>query len=470
MQVNSAGTPQPKRLTMLFTSDEHGAIRPAPSLQAEIDGMRQANPNGSLVISGGDVFQGAPESEMAHGKPALELLPKAGYDLVTLGNHDFDYGQEFLGEWTNHATYPILSANVRGKDGQMLPGVQASIIKEMDGYKVGFIGVTTQTTPEICLKENVKGLDFQDPVPAVKAEIQKLRDQGANLIGLIAHTEEREEERIAAEVQGIDFILGGHTHQVYKDAKVASGVPVYRSGSSREAIGKLSIDIDPVSLRPTHQDWQIIAANSDSRHEGEVQELVDKQVKAYDKEMGVQLGFTALGLNTNYDAQGDAMDRLMAKGIALEAGTTIGFHNQKTVRSSLQEGYMTKGDTRRVFPFPNHVQRVEVSYEEMLETVRLSEQRNDHTSLFFDGLQVERDSSGLAVELRDSKGLRLPDTFAVGTTDFIGSGGLGYFKTPKEGPITRLLADVLPNALTQMNFETEVHNGFWGIPSQVLGE
>ena len=75
-----------------------------------------------------------------------------------------------------------------------------------------------------------------------------------------------------------------------------------------------------------------------------------------------------------------------------------------------------------------------------------------------------------AVELRDSKGLRLPDTFAVGTTDFIGSGGLGYFKTPKEGPITRLLADVLPNALTQMNFETEVHNGFWGIPSQVLGE
>ena len=442
---------QPARLSMMFTTDEHGALRTAPSVQKAIDEMREENPGRSLVISGGDVFQGAPESEMDHGKPALELIPKAGYDVVALGNHDFDYGQKFLQEWTEHATYPILSSNVRDSQGKLLPGVQASVVRQMDGFKVGFIGVTTQTTPAISYAENMKGLDFQDPVPAVRAEIQKLREQGVDLIGLIAHTEEPEEDRIAAEVPGIDFILAGHTHEIYQQPKMAHGVPVYRSGSSREAVGKLTIELDPTTMKPMQQQWQIIRSDQKERHEGAVQELVDDQLKRFDHEMGALAGFSYHPVETNHLAEGDEMDQLVAQGIAREAGTTIGFHNQKSVRSSIGDGFLTRGDAQRVFPFPNRVQRVEVSYDELLDALRLSEKRNDHTSLFIHGVNIQRDLYGQPVRLTDEMGYELPKKFAVGTTDFIAGGGLGYFKSPKQGPMFHKLSDLLPDALSAHN-------------------
>ncbi|MFN8608560.1 MAG: bifunctional UDP-sugar hydrolase/5'-nucleotidase [Vulcanimicrobiota bacterium] len=442
-----------KRLQVVFTTDEHGAIRSAPAAQKAIDEMRAESPGQSLVISGGDVFQGAPESEMDHGKPALELIPKAGYDVVALGNHDFDYGQDFLREWTSQATYPILSANVHTQSGQLLPGVHASVIKEMDGFRVGLIGVTTQTTPAISFAANVKGLSFDDPVPTVQAEVKKLREQGVHVIGLISHTEEQEEERIAAAVPGLDFILAGHTHQLYQHPKMASGVPVYRSGSSREAVGKLSIELDPTSLKPTAQSWEIIPCGQETRHDGEVQQLIDSQVKRYDAEMNRPAAFTISKLITTHSPEGDDMDEIVAKEIATQAGTKIGFHNQKTVRDSLKEGLVTRGDAMRVFPFPNRVQKVSVSYNELLRAVRLSEERKDHTSLFFHGLTIERDAQGQAIRLRDLQGKVLPARLEVGTTDFIAGGGLNYFESPKSGPASYLLSDILPEAVANRGWE-----------------
>ena len=454
------------KVHLFFTTDEHGALKPAVDLQRSIDGCRAESPEGTLLLSGGDVFQGAPESELDHGKPALDLLDKAGYGLVTLGNHDFDYGQKFLTEWTSKAGYTILSANVRDAQGQLLPGVQSSVIKELAGHKIGFIGVTTQTTPELSFKENVAGLQFQDPVPHVRAEVERLKQQGAEVIGLIAHTEVPEEQRIAAEVPGLDFILGGHTHEVYEQARVTSGVPVYRSGSSREAAGHLTLEIEPGS--PLKQNWELIRSDTQKSYPGPVQDLADSQLERYRKEMSVPVSYTDRALLVSHSDVGDPIDQLVARGIARSAGTGIGFHNQKTVRANVPEGVVTKGDAARVFPFPNYVQKVEVGSQELLQAVRLSEQRNDHTSLHFYGLEVVRDDQGQAVQLLDLKGKSLPARVEVGTTDFLAGGALNYLE-PKEGPKFDHLASVLVQELDEQRWRSFELSSFLEVKLDSVG-
>lgn len=462
MQLSDARSSDKKKLTILFTTDEHGALRPAPRLQKAVDTLKANEPKRCLLVSGGDVFQGAPESEMDHGKPALNLIRAAGYDVVGLGNHDFDYGQSFLREWTSRATFPILSANVKDEHDQLLPGVQASLLKEMDGYKVGFVAVTTQETPKLSLPKNMEGLTFADPVPLVRAESERLRQQGADVIALIAHTEPHEEDAITAQVPGIDFILAGHTHEVYSEPRMSNGVPVYRSGSSREAMGKLTVELDPETRRPLAQQWEILPASGLEPAEGPVQELVSDQLKSFTKTMGVLHSYNEGGLWSNHRAQGDVVDSMMAAAIAREGQTRIGFLNQKNVRGQLEPGFVTAGDRDRVFPFPNYVQRIEVSRDELLKAVQLSEERSDQTSLFFHGLEVVRDEAGRASALRYEGGAPLPSRLEVSTTDFIASGGLDYFSQPKAGPTFQRLSSVLVEAVNEERWRDLARSSAFG--------
>lgn len=452
----------PKKLTILFTTDEHGALRPAPRLQKAVDSLKAQEPNRCLLVSGGDVFQGAPESEMDHGKPALNLIRAAGYDVVGLGNHDFDYGQTFLRDWTSKASYPILSANVKDENDQLLPGVQPSLLKEMDGYKVGFVAVTTQETPKLSLAGNMKGLTFADPIPLVRSEVEHLRQQGADVIALIAHTEPHEEDAITAQVPGIDFVLAGHTHEVYLEPRMSNGVPVYRSGSSREAMGKLTVELNPETNKPGAQQWEIIAAKSQEEAHGPVQELVSDQLKAFTKTMGVLHSYSEGGVWANHLAEGDVMDSMMAAAIAREGGTKIGFLNQKNVRGEILPGFVSAGDRDRVFPFPNHVQRVDVTRDELLKAVQLSEERGDQTSLFFHGLDIVRDKDGKACGLKDEHGAPLPPRLQVSTTDFIAGGGLGYFSQPKAGPTFQRLSSVLVEALDEERWKDLARSSAFG--------
>ncbi len=166
-----------ERLTVLHVNDFHGRVFPitdkpadrvrpmggAAYLAAMIEAERTRNPQGVILLSAGDMFQGTPISDVFHGRPVLDMMNSLHFDAMTIGNHEFDWGRTALAGIIESASFPVLSANIVDRAGTYLPGVRPYIIVERKGIKIAVIGLTTPETPYATKAENVKGLSFLDP-------------------------------------------------------------------------------------------------------------------------------------------------------------------------------------------------------------------------------------------------------------------------------------------------------------------
>ena len=118
---------------------------------------REKNPEGTSSLSAGDMFQGTPIGNLFRGKPVIETMNRMGFDAMTLGNHEFDWGMEALGNLRKAAAFPFLSANIIDEKGALLPGVKPYVIVQRKGLKVAVIGITTPETHYATKPGNLKG-------------------------------------------------------------------------------------------------------------------------------------------------------------------------------------------------------------------------------------------------------------------------------------------------------------------------
>ncbi|MGL5086631.1 MAG: metallophosphoesterase, partial [Clostridium sp.] len=171
-------------LTILHTNDTHGRVKADSSVIGidTIAAIKKSTPN-SLLVDAGDTLHGLPFATMNKGADIVELMKMSGYDLMAPGNHDFNYGYERLVELRNLANsgtngFDIISANVNKGDSTLL---NANSVKVIDGVKVGFFGVTTPETEYKTNPNNVKGIDFKDPIETAVKQVQSLKAQGADI-------------------------------------------------------------------------------------------------------------------------------------------------------------------------------------------------------------------------------------------------------------------------------------------------
>lgn len=128
------------KVSLLFTSDEHGYVSRQSKLQGEVTATREANPDGTLLISCGDVFEGSAETGVLGLDASKKMLEVAGYDMMTLGNHDFDRGSEITRDWVKNAPCPVIVSNVVDTTtGQKLENTSPSKVIELNGVKVGLV-------------------------------------------------------------------------------------------------------------------------------------------------------------------------------------------------------------------------------------------------------------------------------------------------------------------------------------------
>lgn len=247
------------RVSVLGTSDLHGNIYPWDYLSAQtsarglaklatlIAAERQTNPN-TLLVDAGDTIQGSPmeslwQSYVRTGKlpagvqfhgPALAVDPMMlamnhlGYDAMAVGNHEFNFGLANLERARGAAKFPWLSANTKAPVGRM--PFDAFTVREVGGVRVGFIGLTTPAIPNWEKPENYKGYEFTDPVAAARAAIAELRHKrGTDVIVAVIHSGleggaagENVVRRVATEVEGIDAIIFGHTHQSVGEMRIGN--------------------------------------------------------------------------------------------------------------------------------------------------------------------------------------------------------------------------------------------------------
>jgi 5'-nucleotidase len=178
--------------------------------------IRAENPN-VLLLDSGDIFQGTPYFNFFKGEIEFKAMSAMEYDVATIGNHDFDNGVGGLVEMLPHATFQFVSANYQIDDPDLKPLVQPWIVKDIGGVKVGVFGLGI-AFEGLVLPSLHEGVEYRDPYVMARRAVDHLRGEGCGLVICLSHLGYRyrgdraSDTLLAQRVEGIDLILGGHTH------------------------------------------------------------------------------------------------------------------------------------------------------------------------------------------------------------------------------------------------------------------
>lgn len=229
---------QQGRIVILHTNDTHSQIEPfAPSHKtygdmggvvrrmAVIDSIRNAEPN-VLLVDAGDAIQGTPYFNLFKGDAEFEAMNAMGYDVRTLGNHEFDAGMEKLAQLIKGSTADFISTNYDLSATPLAGLVKPWVIREIGGYKVGFLALNVN--PENLIPaESCQGVVFHDPIEAANRTARLLREKGADLVVVLSHLGYTAQEKsdttdpqVAAASTDIDIIIGGHSHTEINPEKI----------------------------------------------------------------------------------------------------------------------------------------------------------------------------------------------------------------------------------------------------------
>jgi 5'-nucleotidase len=220
-------------ITILHTNDTHSQIDPLPANDANagkggvarratlVKRVRKENPN-TLLVDAGDVLQGTPYFNFYKGEVEYKAMSAIGYDVGTLGNHEFDNGVEALAAALKFANFDIVSANYDVKGTVLEQRVKRFVVKTVGGIRVGLFGLGVSPVALIT-PDNFKGVTYIDPVIAARDVVKKLREEErCTLVVCMSHLGYNADAKsgdsfVASQVDGIDFIASGHTHTFMKE-------------------------------------------------------------------------------------------------------------------------------------------------------------------------------------------------------------------------------------------------------------
>jgi 5'-nucleotidase len=261
-------------ITILHTNDTHSRLEPFPADDPRNAGLggaarratlvkkiRQENPN-TLLVDSGDAFQGTPFYNVYRGEVEYRVMSAIGYDVVGLGNHEFDSGLESLARAVNFAKFDIVCSNYDFRETLLRDRIKPYVVKEVGGIKVGVFGLGI-AFDGLVLESNRKGVRYLDPLQTARAMIRVLRYQeDATLVICLSHlgllnrregeasNQRREfgDRELAEQVEGIDAIIGGHTHTFMKEPEIvkrpgSGSTLIFQVGFGGINVGRLDFTI-----------------------------------------------------------------------------------------------------------------------------------------------------------------------------------------------------------------------------------
>ena len=257
-----------KHLEVLHTNDTHSCIMPLnPNLAdtavagrggflrrvAMIKEERAKNPD-LLLIDSGDFSQGSPFYTMFKGDVEVGLMNLMGYDAVTIGNHEFDFGLENMARIFKMAKFPVVCANY-DFTGTCVEGlVKPYVIIKRNGLKIGLFGLSPQLEGLVDLSK-CKGVTYLDPVEVGNRVATELKhDKKCDVVICVSHLgwlrpDEMGDQKLLASSKDIDLVLGGHSHSYFKALRYVNNadgkaVPVDQNGKNAMYVGKLTLSFD----------------------------------------------------------------------------------------------------------------------------------------------------------------------------------------------------------------------------------
>jgi len=434
-------------ITLLHVNDTHGHIIPyidksvdetqpvggAAYLSALVEGERRKNPEGTLLLSAGDMFQGTPESNLFRGGPVIEIMNVLRFDAMTLGNHEFDWGLPVLEDMEKASDFPFLSANVVDETGRYLPGVKPYVILERKGLKTGVIGLTTADTPYTTTAKNVAGLTFLEPERVLPSLLQQVRGAGATLVVVLSHLGLEEDRKLAAAVPGIPVIVGGHSHTAVDPPLVVNGTLIVQAKCYGDYLGVLRLRVDRRNGRildyTKKGELVTVHARGGDPRDGKVAGIVERYQDKVRKEFETVVAVTETALTGNRDGE-SLLGNLVCDAMREAAGTPLAFYNAGGLRADISPGPVTLGDIYTVLPFDSVLMTMDLTGADILDALEQGA-TGEYGILQLSGMKVRLDltrpkGKRVAEATMGNVALQGNETYRATIQDFLAGGGDHY--------------------------------------------
>ena len=453
------------KTVILHTNDVHGAVNGYAYI-AQLKADYEAKGAEVILVDAGDYSQGKTYVSVTKGADAVTMMNAAGYDVVTLGNHEFDYGYAQLKENMSKAKFKVVCADVFNEDGTPIFDASYTYTTK-SGVKVGFFGMETPETQTKANPALIKGLTFATGDAFTKAaadQVAALKDADVVIclahLGIDAESAPYRSTDLYAAVKGIDFIIDGHSHTVM--TKGEKGEPIQSTGTAFANIGVIVIDNATKKIESN----SLFEIKEDTAKDATVAAAAKTIVDRVDAEYDVVFAKSEVTLNGakapngNRDSEtnnGDLITDAMLwkvmqnkEGLTVDADHVVAITNGGGIRAAIEPGDVTKKDINTVLPFGNTVVTIYITGEELLEVLEASTyslpvggfpqvaginytistavayDANAETypaSTYYGPKSINR----VTINSINGKEFKADDTYAVVTNDFSAAGGDTYY-------------------------------------------
>ncbi|MBD3286472.1 bifunctional metallophosphatase/5'-nucleotidase [candidate division WOR-3 bacterium] len=417
-----------KSLTIIQLNDTHSYLEPHPEyfwkgntaeyrtaggfsrIAGMINRIRKENEGSVMTFDCGDTFHGTCPAVATRGEVMVPILNSIGFDAMT-AHWEFAYGPERFKELAGQLSYPILAINCYHEASDELV-FEPYRINEIGGLRVGVIGIAATIVDKVMPSEFSKGIYFSLGNAELPRYIDKLRNQEkVDLIVVISHLGFPQEAKLAREVEGIDVLLSGHTHnRMFKPALINDTI-IIQSGCHGSFLGKLDVEVENKGVTGYHH--ELIAVDKSVEPDPQVGELVDEALAPYRGELSRVAGQTLTPLDRSLVLE-SSMDNLLLDSLIEETGVEMAFSNGWRYGAPIPPGPVTLNDLYNIIPVNPPVSTCVLSGEElwamMEENLERTFSRDPYKQM---GGYVKR-CAGINVyaKLENPKGERIQKLFA----------------------------------------------------------
>ncbi|MDF1607893.1 5'-nucleotidase C-terminal domain-containing protein [Hoeflea sp. YIM 152468] len=409
-----------------------------------------------LLLNGGDNFQGSLFYTTYKGTVEAEFLNQMKFDAMTVGNHEFDDGEEALAPFLDVIAFPVLSANVAASvSSKVGDRIKPSMVMEVGGEKIGIVGAVTNDTPEIASPG--PNILIADDIRSITAEVEKLTAEGVNKIIALTHVGYPRDMELVARIPGVDVVVGGHSHSLLSNTdENAEGpyptmidnpggykVPVAQAASYSKYLGEFTVTFDDDGVVREAKGDPILLDSTIIPDEGvlarikelgaPIEELKTRRVSDTDAAIDGSRDTCRAGECEMGNLVADAMlDRVSDQGV------TIAIQNGGGLRASIDAGEITMGEVLSVLPFQNTLATFELKGSDIVAALENGASQIEEGGGRFAqvaGLRytfdkdAEAGSRIVSVEVKKGDGFEPiePETvYSVATNNYMRGGGDGY--------------------------------------------
>lgn len=369
------------QLTILQVNDTHGYLQAHPELlwdgdhprfetlggYARLAGLfrdiRKERPGMVIALDNGDTFHGTFPVVQSQGRALVPVLKALGFDAMT-AHWDFAYGPDHLRRLVDDLGYPLLAINCYDQDSGSL-SFPPSHILERGGLRIGVIGIAATIVDKTMPPHFSTGIRLTLGNEELPGHIERLRNEElVDLIVLLSHLGFPQDVKLAAEVDGIDVVLSGHTHNRLYEPVTVNGAVIIQSGCHGAFAGRLDVEIsNGRMISVTHR---LIPLDDAIAPDPAVRRMVDDILAHHAAMLGEIVGHTDIALHRNGMFE-TPMDNLLVASIAEAAGTRIAFANGWRYGAPILPGAITMNDLWNIIPTNPPVSVVALTGQEIID-------------------------------------------------------------------------------------------------------